>query len=302
VDKQLVPTRALSSLSVFRKLVEHISTVARTQTASATIEGVLDHSGYLQDLQDERSEEAQARIENLHELVSAAREYETADVEPSLAGFVDRLSLLSETDEVEGDKSACVSLMTLHASKGLEFPTVIIAGLEEGLFPHSRSCDDEEELEEERRLCYVGITRAQERLVLTGSARRRVFGEYQPSDPSRFIDEVPAELVDHLASSLRTSSRDKLRSTNRPSEGFSRGGRSRQFQSGEETVDSTYAYEDEDQSLSAVGPGTQVRHPQFGVGIVVAVEPSRDDAKLTVRFRTVGQKKLLAKYAKLTLA
>jgi len=194
-------------------------------------------------------------------------------------------------------------LMTLHASKGLEFPTVIIAGLEEGLFPHSRSCDDEEELEEERRLCYVGMTRAQERLVLTGSARRRVFGEYQPSDPSRFIDEVPAELVDHLASSLLTSSRDNSRSTNRRSEGFSRGGRSRRSQSVvKETVDSNYAYEDEDQSLGAVGPGTKVRHPQFGVGTIVAVEPLRDDAKLTVRFRTVGQKKLLAKYAKLTLA
>ena len=303
VDEQLVPTRALSSLSVFRKLVEHISTVARTETASATIESVLDHSGYLQDLQDERSEEAQARIENLQELVSAAREYETSDVEPSLAGFVDRLSLLSETDEVKGDKSACVSLMTLHASKGLEFPTVIIAGLEEGLFPHSRSCDDEEELEEERRLCYVGMTRAQERLVLTGSARRRVFGEYQPSDPSRFVDEVPAELVDHLASSLLTSSWDNSCSTNRRSEGFSRGGRSRRSQSVvKETVDSNYAYEDEDQSLGAVGPGTQVRHSQFGVGTIVAVEPLRDDTKLTVRFRTVGQKKLLAKYAKLTLA
>jgi len=129
-----------------------------------------------------------------------------------------------------------------------------------------------------------------------------VFGEYQPSDPSRFIDEVPAELVDHLASSLLTSSRDTSRSTNRRSEGFSRGGRSRRSPSGEETVDTTYAYEDEDQSLGAVGPGTKVRHPQFGVGTIVAVEPLRGDAKLTVRFRTVGQKKLLAKYAKLTLA
>jgi DNA helicase-2/ATP-dependent DNA helicase PcrA len=146
------------------------------------------------------------------------------------------------------------------------------------------------------------MTRAQERLVLTGSARRRVFGEYQPSEASRFIDEVPAELVDHLASSLLTSSRDQLRSTKRRSEGFSHSRRSRQSQSGEETVDSTYVYEDEDQSLGAVGPGTQVRHPRFGVGTIVAVEPLRDDAKLTVRFITVGQKKLLAKYAKLTLA
>ena len=148
------------------------------------------------DLREEHSEEAEARIENLMELVSAAREYETREPKPSLGGFVDRLSLLSDVDKEQGSRDARVLLMTLHSAKGLEFPVVVIAGLEEGLFPHSRAAEDEAELEEERRLCYVGITRARTRLVLTSAARRRVFGDYQGTQPSRFLDEIPADLVE----------------------------------------------------------------------------------------------------------
>ena len=133
------------------------------------------------------------------ELVSAAREYESRDDDPSLGGFVDRLSLLSEADEAEGAKEARVWLMSMHAAKGLEFPVVVVAGMEEGLFPHSRSAEDEEEVEEERRLCYVCLTRARERLVLTGAARRRVFGEYQSTAPSRFLEEIPS--ISSIASS-----------------------------------------------------------------------------------------------------
>ena len=158
---------------------------------------VLDQSGYLRDLREDKSEESEGRIENLMELVSAAREYETREAEPSLGGFVDRLSLLSDVDKDQGQKAdPKVMMMTLHSAKGLEFPTVVLAGLEEGLFPHSRSRDDEAELEEERRLCYVGITRARKQLVLTSAARRRVFGEYQNTEPSRFIDEIPADLIE----------------------------------------------------------------------------------------------------------
>ena len=136
------------------------------------------------------------------ELVSAAREYESRHPEPTLGGFVDQLSLLSDADEEDGANNARVWLMTMHSAKGLEFPVVMISGLEEGLFPHSRSADDEAELEEERRLCYVGITRAERRLVLTSAARRRVFGEYQSSEPSRFIDEIPAELIEEVPSTF----------------------------------------------------------------------------------------------------
>ena len=155
----------------------------------------LEESGYVKALRDAGTEEAENRLANLLELVSAARDYEIRDPDASLGGFVDRLSLLSEVDEEKGAPDARVWLMTLHAAKGLEFPLVIMTGLEEGLFPHARSADDNEELEEERRLCYVGMTRAEAQLILTSAARRRVFGEYQSTEPSRFIDEIPSALM-----------------------------------------------------------------------------------------------------------
>src|SRR5918995_3089382 len=172
VDDGKLASRATASLRVFRDLIAALADVARKDSVSITMGKMLDQTGYLKDLRDENTEEANERIENLMELVSAAREYETREQEASLGGFVDRLSLLSEADEESGNKEAKVWLMTMHAAKGLEFPMVVIAGLEEGLFPHSRSSDDEDEIEEERRLCYVGMTRAQSQLILTSAARR----------------------------------------------------------------------------------------------------------------------------------
>src|SRR3954464_10366269 len=197
--------RAAASLAVFRDLIAGLTEMARRESVSIAIGKMLDRSGYLQDLRDERNEDAEGRIENLARLVSAPPQNERPGPEPSLGGFVDRLSLLSDVDEEQGSRDARVWMMTLHSAKGLEFPVVILAGLEEGLFPHSRSTEDEEELEEERRLCYVGMTRARSRLILTGAARRRHFGEYQSSEPSRFIDEVPADLVERLVPSFSSS-------------------------------------------------------------------------------------------------
>src|SRR5216110_3277641 len=194
--------RAAASLAVFRDLIAALTEMARRESVSIAIGKMLDQSGYLQDLRDERNEDAEGRIENLAELVSAAREFESREPEPTLGGFVDRLSLLSDVDEEEGAKDARVWMMSLHSAKGLEFPVVFLAGMEEGLFPHSRSSDNDEELEEERRLCYVGMTRAQRRLVLTSAARRRVFGEYHSTDPSRFINEIPAELIEEVPSTF----------------------------------------------------------------------------------------------------
>ena len=195
-EQRLLNSRQVASLTAFRDLVVSLSEMARQESVSVSIGLILDRSGYLRDLREERSEEAEARIENLMELVSAAREYETREPEPSIGGFADRLSLLSDVDKEQGSRSARVLLMTLHSAKGLEFPVVVLSGLEEGLFPHSRASEDEAELEEERRLCYVGITRARTRLVLTSAARRRVFGDYQGTQPSRFLDEIPADLVE----------------------------------------------------------------------------------------------------------
>ena len=299
IDRRLLPNRSLASLTTFRDLILNLAAKAAEEPVSIALGKVLDRSGYLQDLRDERSEEAEGRIENLLELVSAAREYETRNSEPSLGGFVDQLSLLSDVDEEAGAKNARVVMLTMHSAKGLEFPIVMISGLEEGLFPHSRSSDDETELEEERRLCYVAITRAQRRLVLTSAARRRVFGDYQSTEPSRFVDEIPANLIEEVPSSFSSSfltpppSYAQFRDARR---GGSYRGRTRE-------EPEVYSYEDEDQSLPGeMKLGAKVRHPKFGVGTILSVEPLDDDTKLVVRCLSVGPKSLRARFAKLEMA
>ena len=301
VDESTLTPRAIASLRAFRDLIVNLSTAARQETVSITLGKMLDQTGYLNDLREENTEEANERIENLMELVSAAREYETREPEASIGGFVDRLSLLSEADEESGHREAKVWMMTMHAAKGLEFPVVVMAGMEEGLFPHSRSAEDEDEVEEERRLCYVGMTRAQSQLILTSAARRRVFGEYQSTEPSRFLDEIPAGLVERIAPTYASPYQSGFNHqhyefrTNPYGRKGRGGGRVREGDAG-------YAYENEDQSRNGIRAGVRVRHPQFGVGTVVGVEEHNDDLKITVRFNTVGVKKLLAKYAKLELA
>ena len=302
VERRLLAPRAVASLTAFRDLIVGLTAMVPGEPVSIALGKTIDQSGYLQDLREERSEEAESRIENLMELVSAAREYESRAPEASLAGFVDQLSLLSDVDEEAGSRTARVLMMTLHSAKGLEFPVVVMAGLEEGLFPHSRSTDDEAELEEERRLCYVGITRAQRRLLLTSASRRRVFGEYQSSDPSRFIAEIPPDLLDEVApasgaGSYQSSSGDVRSGAYRRSRNDGPYGR------GTREERQPYAYEDEDQSVPAgLRPGSRVRHPTFGVGTILSVEPLDDDTKLVVRFTSVGQKTLRAKFARLEVA
>jgi DNA helicase-2/ATP-dependent DNA helicase PcrA len=297
IDQRLLAPRAVASVTAFRDLLAGLTAVAREDSVSITLGKVLDQSGYLQDLRDERSEEAEGRIENLMELGSAAREYEVRGAESTLAGFVDQLSLLSDVDEEAGAKDARVLMMTMHSAKGLEFPVVVIGGLEEGLFPHSRSTDDEAELEEERRLCYVGITRAQRRLVLTSAARRRLFGDYQATEPSRFISEIPQELIEEVPSTFVTPQTSFSQFRANP---YGKGGSYR----GRVREDApAYAYENEDQSApSGLKPGLRVRHPLFGVGTILTIEPLDDDTKLVVRFSSVGQKTLRAKFAKLEVA
>jgi DNA helicase-2/ATP-dependent DNA helicase PcrA len=297
VERRLLAPRAVASLTAFRDLISGMTAMAAHESVSIALGKVLDQSGYLQDLREERSEEAEGRIENLMELVSAAREYEARHPEPTLGGFVDQLSLLADADEEAGTQNARVLMMTMHSAKGLEFPVVFITGLEEGLFPHSRATDDEADLEEERRLCYVGITRTQRRLVLTSAARRRVFGDYQSTDPSRFIDEIPPELVEELPSSFVTPQSSFSNFRSGP---YKRGGSYRGRVREEQP---TYDYTSEDQSLpEGLRPGLQVRHAQFGLGTIVAIEPLSDDTKLVVRFSSVGQKTLRAKFAKLEFA
>jgi DNA helicase-2/ATP-dependent DNA helicase PcrA len=312
LEAKRFPSRAAASLGAFRDLVLSLTEMSKREPASATIAKVLDQSGYLQDLREDRSEEAEGRIENLAELVSAAREYEGREAEPSLAAFVDRLSLLSEADESEGAEDARVLLMTLHAAKGLEFPAVIVAGLEEGLFPHSRSADDDETLEEERRLCYVGMTRARRQLFLTSAGRRRVFGEYRATEPSRFLSEIPDALVQRYdfvgygpsyGGSRGYGDRDAAFSGRRGAGTYASPYGDRRVTRGPSARPEgpVSRPEDEDQSSHASGVrlGMRVRHPQFGAGTVIGLEDHGDDVKLTVRFGGVGVKRLLGRYAKL---
>jgi DNA helicase-2/ATP-dependent DNA helicase PcrA len=294
LDRALVPPRAARALTPFRDLIAALASDTTPLAVSAAIGLLLDRTGYLRALQDERSEDAEGRIENLMELVSAAREYELRDPDASLAGFVDRLSLLSEADEEDGAREARVWLMTMHAAKGLEFPTVIVAGLEEGLFPHSRATQDEDDVEEERRLCYVCLTRARQRLVLTSASRRRIFGEYQGTEPSRFLDEIPPELLERVEPVEQAPRWQQAGYELRNPYGRRYGGgrtKAREAPS--------FSYEHEDQSAGGMKTGMRVRHQQFGVGTVVAIEDHGDDVKVTVRFAAVGTKKLLASFAKL---
>jgi DNA helicase-2/ATP-dependent DNA helicase PcrA len=292
LERRAMPQRALLALKGFRDLIASLAAGAGAGGVAETLAAVLERSRYLDDLRDERSEDALARLENLQELVSAAREYESSEADPSLGGFVDRLSLLSEADEAEGAPEARVWMMTMHAAKGLEFPLVIVAGLEDGLFPHSRSTADDGDMEEERRLCYVCLTRARERLVLTGAARRRVFGEYQQAQPSRFLDEIPTDLMERIEPVSQASRWQSRRYETRNPYGRRGAAATR----ARETA--AFSYEDEDQSAAGgLRRGMRVRHRDFGVGTVVDLADQGDDVKVTVKFSSVGTKKLMLRYA-----
>ncbi len=182
--------RQREAVARFRTLIEGLVDVAIGNPAAATISAVLERTGYRHRLERENTEEAEERLENLDELVGAAEDYGRRGGDSGLSGFLDEQALLADIDQAAGPDNARVWLMTLHAAKGLEFPLVIMTGMEEGLFPHSRSLDDPEAVEEERRLCYVGMTRAQQRLVLTRAVRRWRFGNTDHCKPSRFLDEL----------------------------------------------------------------------------------------------------------------
>ncbi len=179
----------MKGIARYLELVDGVADLAADDKPAPLLQALLDRSGYLIELQEERTIEAEGRLENLAELVGSAEEAESIDL------FLEQVSLVSDADEIDGDDSQ-VMLMTVHAAKGLEFPAVFIMGLEEGVFPHLRSIGEPDEMEEERRLAYVAITRAQERLYLTHAWSRTLYGGTQYNPPSRFLDEIPARLVE----------------------------------------------------------------------------------------------------------
>jgi len=271
IEEGLVPGRACLALGRFRDLIAELAGAAAQAGVKALLERLLERTGYAAALAQEDSHESQERLENLAELLSAAAEYELRESDPSPAGFLDRVSLLTDVDASRGD--APVVMMTLHAAKGLEFGTVLLVGMEDGLVPHSRSFESESMLEEERRLCYVGMTRAMERLGLCYVQSRQVFGQRRRAEPSRFLGEIPKER-------LRFTGRQPLISPSPRSD-----------------VRVVSPLDGERGSLSTARAGERVRHPMFGVGTVLRADGSGKDLKLTVSFPAAGTKRLVARYA-----
>jgi len=232
---------------------------------------IMDKSGYREMLQKEKSVEAQGRLENLEELLNMASEFET------LALFLDQIALGSEV-EAESSERGVLPMMTLHLAKGLEFPVVFLVGMEEGLFPHSRSLDEDAALEEERRICYVGITRARESLFMTLATRRRLYGGDQFNLPSRFLEEMPEELIE------KRENKEKRH----------------QFFEGEYDFDQRPS-EERDQSHEKMKIGMTVKHPTFGLGVVKRREGMGDQQKVTVYFNNGLVKTLIVKFANLSL-
>ena len=255
------PLRAVQG---FRTLIQSLMAGALELEVAELVQRVLDQTGYIAALEAERTIEAQGRIENLQELVGVAQEYQAATAEPSLSHFLQEISLFSDQDALSDEQSR-VTLMTLHNAKGLEFRAVFMVGMEEGIFPHSRSLE-EQQLEEERRLCYVGMTRAQERLTLTHASGRSLYGSRNYNLPSRFLDELPQDVE-----------RERLR----PASWASYGAR-------------TIAPRTDVPDLAT---GDAVRHGTLGEGIVTRIEPG---GVVTVRFADDGaERRLVLEYAPL---
>jgi ATP-dependent DNA helicase UvrD/PcrA len=262
----------LGFVHVVEKLKEALDSGAGP---SRMVEAAATESGYLMELESERTIEAEGRIENIRELQGVAQEYEQRFPDEGLSGFLEQVALVSEQDEYDQEASA-VTLMTLHNAKGLEFPVVFIVGLEDGVFPHYRSMGDSAELEEERRLAYVGITRARERLYLCHAWSRSLFGQTSYNPPSRFLSEIPADL-------LRSIEEEEPESA-------VIGGRTSSIR---EAVMSGRPQPVE------VSAGDTVLHDKWGEGVVLAVSGSGTDAEATVIFEDAGEKRLLLAYAPL---
>ena len=273
-------TAARKGLAGFKALIDGFRTSANSLGVSALAEKVLKDSGYRKALEDERSIEAQGRLENLDEFLTVTSQYEATTENPSLGGFLEQAALISDIDSMKGGASA-VTLMTLHSAKGLEFPVVFLVGMEEGIFPHFRSLQQDGSIEEERRLAYVGITRAREELHLTYALRRAIFGQTQLNLPSRFLNEIPTDLWADPPAKQSAPTWDSGRRA-------SGGG-----------WDSPKPRPVPPADAPPLRPGEKVKHAVFGQGVVVQCTGSGDEAVVSVAFPNIGVKKLVLGFARL---
>lgn len=284
-----LPKRSASSIDQFIRLIRKGQELAEERLVAPILKHLMNESGYLDALRAERSEESISRLENLQELLNVTGTYDNnAEGEGSLPDFLESVSLIQDVDGLN-DGGEAVALMTLHSSKGLEFPVVFLVGMEEGVFPHSRSMGNERELEEERRLCYVGMTRAREELHLMYARRRSVFGQSNFNMRSRFLDDIPHELLD-----------DRTGGPGMPSHG---GPVVRRERTGAYAIVGSTSSEPRPKAPDWTPPfqvGHKVKHSKFGIGVVISCSPLRNDAEVTVAFPGVtGVKKLVQSLAKL---
>ncbi|MGN0400534.1 MAG: DNA helicase PcrA [Blautia sp.] len=282
--------RAAAKITPFVTFIQSLRSKLEYVSVSELLKDIIEETGYVAELQAEGTEEAEGRIENINELITKVVTYEEENEDPTLSGFLEEVALIADIDTVDGDDNQ-VLLMTLHSAKGLEFPYVYLAGMEDGIFPSymTITADDPTEIEEERRLCYVGITRAMKELTLTCAQQRMIRGETQYNKPSRFIREIPRELVE-LGRNFREQKVKEIplpKSMKQMREAFRQPAfMPKQFEVKKET------------SLS-YDVGDTVKHIKFGVGVVKNIIEGGRDYEVTVEFDKAGVKKMFASFAKL---
>ena len=291
VEARSLPGRALKALADFHSLMQAFMEQSRQRPLSELICSMIEKSGYAEWLESDGTEEALTRLDNLKELVNAALDAENRGETPS--DFLDHAALISDTDDF--NERARVTLMSLHSAKGLEFPLVFVVGLEEGLFPHSRSLGSQAEIEEERRICYVGMTRAEKKLFLTRALSRRfLFGDSpNETERSRFLADIPSALIEDISPGRlirRAAAYDGPTYNSRESiQQF--------YQQRGKQVDLAPVKKSPPVETNRFKQGIYVRHPKFGVGHIVRCEGEGDESKLTINFPGHGMKKMVQKFA-----
>ena len=287
-------SRFVSKLDDLAGIIFELMNLANEAPVEDLIDRVLRDTGYLEELENERTPQAQSRIDNLHELISVAQEFAASEEENNLENFLAHVALVSDIDDTELGEDA-ITLMTLHSSKGLEFPVVFLVGMEEGLFPHARTLMDETEIEEERRLCYVGITRAKEKLFLSSTKMRTIYGNTVTYPPSRFLQEIPARLVKTIKRQERFSALENFKQV------------SEKYSARPQKPASTFnphSFMPQKPAAAAGGTagtrfntGDRVSHSKWGEGMVVSVKDSPDGQEVKVAFAGAGVRSRLTKYA-----
>ncbi|MGL4992450.1 MAG: DNA helicase PcrA [Sarcina sp.] len=306
--------RGKNPIIKFVDMIEDIKVMSTKLGISELIEYVLEKSGYIDALKASNLLEDESRIENLKELVSDAVDFErtTNDEEKTLSNYLEKVALVQDADNVENDNNY-VTLMTIHSAKGLEFPVVFMVGMETGIFPSSRALENESEMEEARRLCYVGITRAEEKLYMTSAETRMVFGKTQAYPQSDFIREIPIDLKQYkkkqetpksVASNNTHNTHSHSSNPHGLRNAFSYGNRTINRETAENKLNSILSNEDPDMKKLTVDKakiGQKVKHSKFGIGTIITTSSAGGDLKLTIAFDKQGVKNLLLSFANLEL-